>query len=173
MRFAINEKTAGIASIYLEGGDSPGGTAWLSKFVRESVRGRMYFQVYRLLEAIQYGVLYIFVAFFAGVGLDFAFPIYEKEKSSLQLLNEVFWQSLALVVVVFLVRGLVKAVPVLFPVPRGIGYVPYTTSEYSGELMIGLILLSCQLNLIAKIDELSQRLYMAMYNKERKIKRDL
>ena len=133
----------------------------------------MMFQVYRLLEVIQYGFLYIFAAFFAGVGLDFAFPIYEKEKSSLRLLNEVIWQSLMLVIVVFLIRGIVKSVPVLFPYRAGNGYVPYTTTEYSGEVMIGLVLLSCQLNLIAKIDELAQRLYRGLYNEERKIKRDL
>ncbi len=133
----------------------------------------MYVQWFRLLEVIQYGFLYIFVSFFAGVGLDFAFPIYEKEKSSLEILNEVVFQSLALVVVVFLIRGLVKSVPVLFPHKYANGYTPYTTSEYSGEIMIGLILLSTQLNLIAKIDELSQRLYKSMYNEERRIKRDL
>ena len=130
-------------------------------------------QWFRLLEVIQYGFLYIFASFFSGVGLDFAFPIYEKEKSSLQILNEVIWQSLALIVVVFGIRGLVKSVPILFPHRYANGYTPYTTTEYSGEIMIGLILLSTQMNLIAKIDELSQRLYKSLYNQERKIKRDL
>ena len=127
--------------------------------------------LYSILEALQYGALYCSAAFAGGVGLDFTFPRFKKETPTRELLREVVFQSLALIVVVFFIRLAIQRVPILFPVPRG--YKPYETAEFNGEMMMGLVFLSSQVNLLAKIDELSKRLYKAFFNEEKKIEHDL
>ena len=127
--------------------------------------------VYSILEALQYGALYCLSAFAGGVGLDFTFPRFKKETPTHELLREVVFQSLALIVVVFFIRLMIQQVPVLFPVPRG--YVPYETAEFNGEMMMGLVFLSSQVNLLAKIDELSKRLYKYYYAEEKVVEHDL
>ena len=127
--------------------------------------------VYSILEALQYGALYCLSAFAGGVGLDFSFPRFKKETPTYELLREVVFQSLALIVVVFCIRLIIQQVPVLFPVPRG--YVPYETTEFNGEMMMGLIFLSSQVNLLAKIDELSKRLYRYFYAEEKVVEHGL
>lgn len=130
-----------------------------------------YHHVYSILEALQYGALYCLAAFAGGVGLDFTFPRYKKDTPTNELLREVVLQSLALIVVVFFIRLMIQQVPVLFPVPRG--YKPYETTEFNGEMMMGLIFLSSQVNLLAKIDELSKRLYKYYYAEEKVVEHDL
>lgn len=124
---------------------------------------------YSVLEALQYGFLYFIAAFLGGVGLDFAFPKFKKDTPTDQLLREVVGQSLALIVVVFLIRLSIQRVPIWFPMPRKGAYVPYESSEFNGEMMMGLVFLSSQLNLLAKIDELSKRLYKWYYGEERRV----
>ena len=65
-------------------------------------------------------------------------------------------------------RFVVKCVPVLFPVAKGSGYIPYQTAEFNGEMMMGFVFLGSQLNLIRKIDELASRLYVWLFTEERK-----
>jgi hypothetical protein len=129
------------------------------------------YHVYSILEALQYGALYCLAAFAGGVGLDFAFPRYKKETPTHELLRETVLQSLALIVTVFFIRMAIQQVPILFPVPRG--YTPYATAEFNGEMMMGLVFLSSQVNLLAKIDELSKRLYRYYYNEEKVVEHDL
>jgi hypothetical protein len=129
------------------------------------------YRAYSILEALQYGALYCLAAFAGGVGLDFAFPRYKKDTPTHELLREVVLQSLALIVTVFFIRLVIQRVPILFPVPRG--YVPYETAEFNGEMMMGLVFLSSQVNLLAKIDELSKRLYKYFYAEEKVVEHDL
>lgn len=124
-----------------------------------------------MLESIQYAVLYLLSAFFTGVFLDFQFPTYDESKPTGVVFREVLRQCLALVLVVILVRTCVKSVPILFPVGTPTRYVPYKTAEFNGEMMMGLVFLSSQMNLVYKIDLLATRLYTLLYNKERKLLR--
>lgn len=131
------------------------------------------FRFYHALEAIQYGFLYIFAAFLGGVGLDYIFPAYKKDEPTEKLVREIILQCLLLIVLVYCIRIIVKQVPILFPYTGRDGYVPYKSAEYSGEMMMGLIFLSSQLNLIAKIDDVSKRIYKALMKEERKVEHDL
>ena len=124
---------------------------------------------YHILESIQYGLLYLVAAFMAGVGLDFAFPVYNEKKPSNVIFREVIFQCLALVVAVILVRFCVRSVPILFPVRGSIGYKPYQTSEFNGEMMISFVFIACQLNLINKVNLLASRLYKVFFKDERRI----
>ena len=126
---------------------------------------------YHILESIQYGLLYLVAAFIAGVGLDFAFPVYDKKKPTNEVFKEVMFQCLALVVAVILVRYCVRSIPILFPV-RGSGYKPYQTSEFDGEMMISFVFIACQLNLINKVNLLASRLYKVFFKDERRILED-
>jgi hypothetical protein len=125
-------------------------------------------QLYHILESIQYGVLYLLAAFLGGVSLDFLFPHYDPEKPEPLMLREVVFQCILLVLVVLLTRGLVKQVPILFPVNGGSGYTPYKTAEFNGEMMMGFVFLGSQLNLIQKIDHLATELYNWLFDTERK-----
>ena len=83
---------------------------------------------------------------------------------------------MTLIIVVFYVRKIVKIMPVLFVLnfdTNGDGkvskYHPYQATEYSGELMIALILVGSQLNLIKKVDFLSRKIYKVIHNEDKKI----
>jgi hypothetical protein len=127
--------------------------------------------LYHVLESIQYGLLYLVVAFMAGVGLDFAFPVYNKKKTSNEVFKEVMFQCLALVVAVILVRYCVRSVPILFPI-HGSGYKPYHTPEFNGEMMMSFVFIASQLNLINKVNLLASRLYTVFFKDERRIVED-
>ncbi len=124
--------------------------------------------IYSILESLQYGLLYLVAAFIAGVSLDFAFPIYDPQKPTNKVFQEVMGQCLSLVVTVILVRYCVKSVPLLLPI-KGTGYVPYHTAEYNGEMMMSFIFIASQMNLINKVNLLSNRLYMFLFKDERKL----
>jgi hypothetical protein len=127
-------------------------------------------RVYHILESLQYGILYLIAAFIGGVGLDFTFPHADEKKTTGELFREVTLQCLLLILVVIFVRYCVKSVPILFPVGSGSSYVPYQTAEFDGEMMMGLVFLSSQLNLLEKINILSHRLYAYLFNEERVVK---
>jgi hypothetical protein len=129
--------------------------------------------LYSVLELVQYAAIYLFAALGAGVALDTLFPRFESKKGTHELLTEVVLQCLALVVIVFFIRMYVTRVPILFVAPKGSNYVPYGTTEYGGEMMMGLVFLGSQMNLVRKIDELSGRFYKALYARERAVERSL
>jgi hypothetical protein len=123
---------------------------------------------YSMLESVQYGVLYLFAAFFGGVSLDFSFPHYDPKKPIDIILREAILQSILLVLIVIVIRFFVKKVPILFPTP--FNYIPHRVPEFNGEMMMGFIFLGCQINLIQKIDFLATKLYNYLFYKDRKIK---
>ena len=116
-------------------------------------------EIYVLLEGIEYGVLYMVAAFFGGVSLDAIFPQFDEKTSKADLVYQVVLQCLALIIVTFVIRFFVKQVPVPWHPANSVGYVPYQTSAYSGEMLMGLIYLGSQMNLVAKIDKLSKTFY--------------
>jgi hypothetical protein len=107
-------------------------------------------------------------AFFAGVGLDFAFPHYDPKKPVADIRREVILQCIALVLVVYMTRLLVKNIPILFPIHSAVRYIPYKTAEFNGEMMMGLVFLGVQLNLVQKMDFLAGKLYEWIFNEERR-----
>ncbi len=131
-------------------------------------------RLYHLLESVQYAVLYMLAAFAGGVGLDFLFPVYNKGKETWTIFREVTGQCLLLVLLVYFIRIQVKSVPILFPIAAApTNYVPYRTAEFNGEMMMGFVFLSSQLNLLNKIDLLSKRLYSWMFKEERVVDEDI
>jgi hypothetical protein len=129
--------------------------------------------LYRMLESVQYGTLYLFFAFLGGVGLDYIFPPFTEKIKTWELFREIMGQSLLLILTVFGIRYIVKGVPVVFPYPSGRNYVPYTTPEFNGEMMMGFVFLGSQLNLIRKIDLLADRLYKLYFKEEKVVKYDV
>jgi hypothetical protein len=124
---------------------------------------------YHILESIQYGLFYMILAFLGGVGLDFLFPPYTEKIETSRLFLEVTGQCLSLIVVVYVIRYWIQSIPLLFPVSSGTGYKPYSSAEFNGEMMMGMVFISSQLNLIYKIDLISKRLYAFFFEEERAI----
>lgn len=131
-------------------------------------------RIMELLESFQYGIGYILICFFLGVGLDFMFPKFDEKTELGQLFLEVTLQCLALIVFVFYGRKLVKVMPFLFFFNRSLfggkgvpKYRAYESTEYEGEVVIGFVLVATQTNLLKKIDKLSRSLYEWMYGEER------
>lgn len=140
-------------------------------------------RVMEILESFQYGIGYILVCFFLGVGLDFMFPKYDETKSTAAIFGEVVAQCLALIVFVFYGRKLVKIMPFMFNLRHplfGGKQVPtfkaYQSTEYEGEVIIGFVLVATQTNLLKKIDHISRALYEWLFNAKRdtgvKLKKD-
>jgi hypothetical protein len=124
-----------------------------------------------IVESIQYGIVYLVIGFMAGTVLDYSFPSFNEETPTKVVFLEVVLQSVLLIVLVFYVRLLVKTMPSLFDFHLGkrVRYVPYSTSEYGGELMISLAVIGAQFHLIKKLDFLSRKLYKFIYNREHKL----
>ncbi len=135
-------------------------------------------RIMELLESFQYGIGYILICFFLGVGLDFLFPKFDEETPIGQLFVEITLQCLALIVFVFYGRKLVKVMPFLFFFNRSLfwgkgvpKYRAYESTEYEGEVVIGFVLVATQTNLLKKIDKLSRTLYEWLYGEERDTKK--
>lgn len=131
-------------------------------------------RIMQLLESFQYGLGYIVVSFIAGCTVDILFPTFDENKDNRTLFLEILLQSLALILVVFYVRKIVKILPFLFVItrdgkPAAPEFRPYEAPEYNGEVMIAVILIGSQFNLIKKIDLMSRRIYKFLYKEERKI----
>lgn len=133
-----------------------------------------------LLETIQFGLGYLIVGFLAGTTLDYAFPHFKEDISTKELFFEVLLQGILLAIAVFYVRKIVKIMPFLFVLGTDINgdgrvdkYHPYLATEYSGEVMIALVMIGAQFNLIKKIDLLSRRLYRWLYNEEKTVQHSL
>ncbi len=151
--------------------------------IQERVRSLFLFnevRVMELLETIQFGLGYLVVGFLAGTVLDYSFPHYKEDISTKELFFEVLLQGILLAIAVYYVRKIVKIMPFMFVLHADINgdghvdkYHPYQASEYSGEVMIAVVLLGAQFNLIKKLDLLSRRLYKWMYGEEKKIQHSL
>ncbi len=110
----------------------------------------------QLFEILQYGFLYILASFFAGSFVDTLFPKPDEKAPTGKLLVEVTLQSLLFVLSVFYIRKIVKLVPLAI---KAKGFRPYETDEYSGEMIIAVVLVATQFGLLKKIDILSRRFY--------------
>lgn len=124
---------------------------WASLIRTDSIR------IQSLLESLQYGILYLIAGFGVGSFLDTIFPIADERKETTAIFTEVIGQSLALILIIYYIRKLVKVVPFLFAFTKS--YKPYGASEYSGEIMIAIVLIGSQFSLLKKIDILSRRFY--------------
>ena len=120
-----------------------------------------------LLESIQYGLGYLFVGFFLGVGTDMLFPIYTPEKDGWTVFSEVILQCITLIIVVFYCRKIVKLMPFAFAFNSK--YRVHESEEYHGEIMIAVVLIGVQINLIKKLDLLSKKFYKYLWNQEREL----
>ncbi len=122
-----------------------------------------------ILESLQYGLGYLIVAFITGIGLDYLFPQADENKDTWKTGLEVLAQALALIIVAFYLRKLVKIVP-FFMYYSGSGrpvFRAHESSEYQGEFMMSVIFISVQDNLLKKVNILSDRLYSMITNKFR------
>ena len=122
----------------------------------------------QILEAFQFGIAYFALSFLAGSFLDTLFPLPDELKENTKIVTEVLLQSLLFIITVFYIRKIVKIMPFVFYIP-GTKYKPYEISEYSGEIMIGLVLIATQFGLLKKIDILSRRIYVYMLGQEKRI----
>ena len=151
--------------------------------VQERIRSLFLFNEVRameLLETIQFGVIYLFVGFTAATVIDYSFPSYKEDIPTQELFFEILFQGILLAIAVFYVRKIVKIVPFMFVLHGDINgdgkvdkYHPYISTEYSGEVMIALVVIGAQFNLIKKIDLLSRRLYRWLYSEEKTIQHSL
>ncbi len=151
--------------------------------IQERIRSLFLFnevRIMELLETIQFGIGYLVVGFIAGTVLDYTFPSYKEDIETKTLFFEVLLQGILLAISVFYVRKIVKIMPFFFVLNADINgdgkvdkYHPYMATEYSGEVMIALVVIGAQFNLIKKIDLLSRRLYRWMFNEEKIIQHSL
>ena len=115
-------------------------------------------RINEITETIQYTILYGIVTFYIGIWTNAAFPVYDKTKSTVELMLEVLGQTIFLALCVFYIRKLVKIVPFMFYLPGKRTYNPYLSTEFHGEIVVSIIFITLQTNLIKKLEELSKRI---------------
>jgi hypothetical protein len=132
-------------------------------------------RIMQILELFQYSVIYFFVAFIFGTGLDFIFANYDENKESWKVVIEVLGQALLIILGAFYIKKLVKLVPFVLYLDIDIDgdgkiqkYKPYGTTEYHGEMMIGaIVFIAVQLDFLRKISLLADRAVKMIFNAER------
>jgi hypothetical protein len=135
-------------------------TRWRSLTAFDEVR------VMKLFEMAQYSVIYFFLGFSIGAGLEILFPDYDEKAPIPTVIWEVLLQLVMFVVLVYYVRKIARLVPFMFVLNWDLNqdgkvskYRPYETGEYMGEITIGLVLIASQINFLKKIDLLSREVY--------------
>lgn len=132
-------------------------------------------RIMQILELFQYSVVYFFVAFIFGTGLDFLFASFDENKDTWMLILEVLGQALLIIIGAFYIKKLVKLMPFVFYLKVDIDgdgkvqkYSPYRTTEYHGEMMIGaIVFIAVQVNFLRKISLLADRTIKFIFNTER------
>ncbi len=124
-------------------------------------------RINELLELIQYNVIYCISAFVGGLSINVIFPEYNETVSIGRLSLEIIGELLALVIVVFYIRRFAKLVPFLLHVTGAgpNGFKPYLTTEYQGEIALGIIFVGVQFRLIRKLALLANKVGNALFNK--------
>jgi len=124
-------------------------------------------RINELLELIQYNVIYCISAFIGGFSINAIFPDYNETVGIGRLSLEIIAELLVLVIVVFYIRRFVKLIPFLFHVtgtgPNG--FKPYLSTEYQGEIALGIIFVGVQFRLIRKLALLANKLGNTIFNK--------
>jgi hypothetical protein len=117
-----------------------------------------------ILGSIQYGLLYAFVFFFAGIGIESVFPKYNPIAKFKTLASQVTLQCIVIIIVIFYARKLVEAIPgIITFFPKAFnqqnllrhGFIPYGIDEFKGEAMMSIILIGTSVNLLKKIGRLA------------------
>ena len=112
---------------------------------------------YRILEIIQYTILYVLITLAIAPRLDSLFPEFDEKKSYNRILIETVLQLVAVSVTIFYVRKIVKIIP-----PIGLlldkAYNVGTTPDYNGGIVMGLVLVHSQKHLTSKISFLVHNL---------------
>jgi hypothetical protein len=134
-------------------------------------------RIMQILELFQYSVVYFFVAFIFGTGLDFLFSGYDENKETWKLIFEVLGQAVLIIIGAFYIKKLVKLMPFVFYLNVDLDgdgkiqkYAPYRTTEYHGEMMIGaIVFIAVQVNFLRKISLLADRTIKFIFNAERSL----
>lgn len=123
-------------------------------------------RINELLELIQYNVIYCISAFIGGLSINAIFPEYNESVSITRLSFEIIGELLALVLVVFYIRRFAKTIPFLLHLTGSgpNGFKPYLTTEYQGEIALGIIFVGVQFRLIRKLALLANKISNAIFN---------
>ena len=132
-------------------------------------------RIMQILELVQYSVIYFFVAFIFGTGIDFIFASYDENKDTWKILLEVLGQGVLIILAAFYIKKIVKLVPFLLYLDIDLDgdgkiqkYRPYGTTEYHGDMMIGaIVFISVQVDFLKKISLLADRGMQLIFNWDR------
>lgn len=117
-----------------------------------------------IFGSIQYGLLYAFTFFFAGIGIEALFPLYNPNVPVKTIIWEVLIQCIVIILVTFYARKFIEAIPGimtffpnLFDFDKLVskGFIPYGIDEFKGEVMMSVILIGVEVNLFKKVEYLS------------------
>jgi len=119
-------------------------------------------RISKLLELIQYTVLYTILTLPLSILVENIFPAEDRDKSNWIIIFEIIFQMVILAIVVFYIQKIVKLIPFLFPLVKN--YEAHKIFEYHGEITIGFIFIGSQINIVDKIEILSERMTEKLNN---------
>ena len=117
-------------------------------------------RMHKILQTVQYTILYLLMTWVVGTAIDNLFPSLDKEKELYLTVIEVCLQAAISMVLIFYIRKLVKTVPYIFSYDTN--YLPYhkdyRIDEFNGNVIIPLVLVTVQSNFINKMSFLGKKL---------------
>ena len=122
----------------------------------------------KLLQIVQYSLLYVFFGIFIGSFVSNLFPEFDPEKSSYDTIKEIILQFIVLAVAIYYIRKIVKLFPYAGPSEKSIknDNMSFFTNKdkeininlstlSAGELIFTIVLISTQRDLLKKIESIS------------------
>lgn len=122
------------------------------KYVRERYKRLTNFDKIRrlkLIEIIQYTILYTIVTLPLSAILEEIFPEPDETKNKWIILLEVLLQTMMIAILVFYIQKFVKLIPFIYMGDKE--YKEHKIFEYQGDITISIIFVGTQKNLFEKI----------------------
>ena len=104
--------------------------------------------ILKILELIQYTIIYTVTILYIGKFLNKYFPKLDKGKKKIQLLFEIILQMIVIVVIMYFVRKFIQFIPFIY---HDKDYEQGGVSEVYGELTIAFVYVITQYKLGEKI----------------------
>ena len=111
-------------------------------------------RAYKILEIIQYTIIYSVLGFLSAVLFDMCLPNYNAKVHIGRIVLETITQLVLFSVAIFYISKVAKLIPLV--VENDSEYHPYLTEEYVGGIALGIMFIRVQPNFLDKLKHIAE-----------------